>query len=161
MLTWREDVGPTDVLAVREIIESSGFFSEEEADVAVELVEERINKGPRSGYHFVFAEENGKIVGYTCFGPIACTTASYDLYWIAVHDTFRGRGLGRFLLEKSEPIIARMGGRRIYIETSSRAQYEPTRGFYLKCGYRQETILEDFYAPGDGKVIYVKALPAQ
>jgi hypothetical protein len=53
-----------------------------------------------------------------------------------------------------------MGGRRIYIETSSRAQYEPTRGFYLKCGYRQETILEDFYAPGDGKVIYVKALPA-
>jgi len=160
MLTWREEVKATDVLAVREIVESSGFFSREEVDVAVELVEERINKGPRSGYHFVFAEENERVVGYTCFGPIACTTGSYDLYWIAVHNDCRCRGLGRFLLERTEPIIARMGGRRIYIETSSRAQYEPTRGFYLKCGYRQETILEDFYAPGDGKVIYVKALPA-
>jgi hypothetical protein len=46
----------------------------------------------------------------------------------------------------------------VYVETSSRDQYEPTRRFYLKCGYRVDAVLEDFYAPGDGKVIFVKAL---
>jgi hypothetical protein len=46
----------------------------------------------------------------------------------------------------------------VYIETSNRPQYEPTRGFYLRCGYRIDAVLEDFYAAGDAKVIYVKAL---
>jgi hypothetical protein len=44
------------------------------------------------------------------------------------------------------------------VETSSRPLYEPTRRFYLACGYRLEAQLEDFYAPGDGKVIFLKVL---
>jgi GNAT superfamily N-acetyltransferase len=90
----REEVLPTDVEAVRSIVESTGFFSKAEADVAAELVEERLNKGIQSGYYFLFAEQDGRVVGYSCFGPIACTLFSYDLYWIAVEDAFRGKGLG-------------------------------------------------------------------
>ena len=41
---------------------------------------------------------------------------------------------------------------------SNRHHYLPTRGFYLRCGYRQEALLKDFYAPGDDKVIYIKLL---
>ena len=48
--------------------------------------------------------------------------------------------------------------RQVYIETSNREQYAPTRGFYLRCGYRQEALLKDFYAVGDDKVIYGKVL---
>ena len=51
-----------------------------------------------------------------------------------------------------------MGGRRVYIETSNRAQYGSTRGFYQRGGYHPEAILKDFYAPGDDKVTYVKVL---
>ena len=47
------------------------------------------------------------------------------------------------------------GGRRIYIETSTRPPYTPTRAFYQRCGCRLEVVLEDFYAAGDGKAIYV------
>jgi hypothetical protein len=50
------------------------------------------------------------------------------------------------------------GGTRIYIETSHRADYEATRGFYERCGYRLEAVLADYYAPGDGRAIYVKGL---
>ena len=140
------------------MVKASGFFYDEEVEVAVELVEERLAKGDRSGYYFLFAERNGKVVGYTCFGPIPCTKSSYDLYWIVVHNDYRNKGLGKKLLQKSEDIIARRGGTRIYAETSSRAQYDPTRAFYQKAGYREEAVIRDFYAPGDSKVIYVKII---
>ena len=100
----------------------------------------------------------GRTVGYTCYGLIACTLASYDLYWIAVEESHRGGGLGRVLLEESERRIKAVGGQRVYIETSNRAQYLPTRGFYLRCGYSEEAVLKDFYAPGDDKVIYSRAV---
>ncbi len=44
------------------------------------------------------------------------------------------------------------------IETSAGERYVPTRGFYLKNGYRVEATMADFYSPGDGKVIFVKDL---
>lgn len=160
-LTFRQTVQPGDTDHVRHIVESSGFFHDYEVGTAVELVEECLAKGEAvSGYYFLFAELDGRPVGYTCYGPIACTAGSFDLYWIAVSEDCRGTGVGRALLERSEAAIAAMGGLRVYIETSSKELYVPTRGFYLRCGYREETILEDFYAPGDGKVIYVKAVKA-
>jgi ribosomal protein S18 acetylase RimI-like enzyme len=159
----RDQLKSTDSAAVREILVSSGFFYEEEVAVAEELVQERQAKGPASGYHFLLADSAGgsgkpRTVGFTCFGPIALTHGSHDLFWIAVHEQARHSGLGSRLLAESERRIAGMGGRRVYVETSSRPLYEPTRSFYLKRGYRTEATLEDFYAPGDGKVIFVKVL---
>lgn len=159
-LTYRKEVRPTDAGLVRKMAESSGFFSSAEVGIALELVEERLAKGVRSGYHFLFAEQAGTVIGYVCFGPIAGTKASYDLYWIIVPDDFRGRGIGKKLLAECEKQIAELGGLRVYVETSSRRQYEPTRHFYQRCGYERGAVLEDFYSPGDAKIIYVKALPA-
>ncbi len=157
-VTLRDEVRAADVAAVRGIVASAGFFADHEIEVAVDLVKERLVRGEASGYHFVIAEEGGRTVGYACWGPIACTVGSYDLYWIAVHDSQRHRGLGKMLLRASEERIAGAGGRNIYVETSSREQYEPTRRFYERCGYFRAAELADFYAPGDGKVIYVKSV---
>jgi ribosomal protein S18 acetylase RimI-like enzyme len=157
-VTYRDNVTPADCEDVRQIVSSSGFFSEAEVTIAVELVQERLTKGLSSGYEFIFSEQRGAMVGYTCFGPIAGTMASYHVYWIAVHQKMRRYGLGKALLGKAEEHIAAQGGQRIYIETASREQYEPTRTFYLRCGYRQEALLEDFYASGDGKMIYAKVI---
>jgi hypothetical protein len=63
------------------------------------------------------------------------------------------------LLERSEAAIGELGGRRIYIETSTRDLYLPTRQFYESSGYQAEATLREFYSPGDNKVIYVKSLP--
>jgi D-alanine-D-alanine ligase len=154
---FRHDVAPSDADAVRRIVASTGFFSPAEVDVAVELIEDRLTKGDRSEYRFIFADSEGSPAGYVCYGPIACTIGSYDLYWIAVHDKHRGGGLGTKLMAEAQRVIAIEGGRRIYVETSSRPQYQPTREFYLKCGYRIEATLEDFYSQGDAKVILVKS----
>ncbi len=157
-MDFRDQVETSDRNTVREIVESTGFFQPHEIDIAEELVDERLDKGIKSGYFFRFAEEDGRTVGYSCFGPVGCTVGSFDLYWIAVHQDRRGRGIGKALLQESEAAIGAMGGRRIYVETSSREIYHPTRAFYLNSGYRIEATLEDFYAPGDSKVIFVKVL---
>jgi ribosomal protein S18 acetylase RimI-like enzyme len=159
-LAFREQVRPDDAAAVCEIVTSTGFFHDHEVAVAVELVEERLEKGTGSGYLFLFAELAGRTVGYSCYGEIACTAGSYDLYWIAVHDAQRHRGIGRVLLERTEALIAGLRGRVIFVETSGREKYLPTRQFYRRCGYHEEAVLKGFYADGDDKVIYAKRLEA-
>ncbi|MEW5816148.1 MAG: GNAT family N-acetyltransferase [Spirochaetota bacterium] len=156
IITFRETLVPEDITIVREITESTAFFHPAEIETALELVAERLAKGVKSGYFFLFAEVENKTRGYSCFGPIACTQSSYDLFWIAVHRDYRGRGLGKELLKKSEEVIKGLGGTRIYVETSSRELYRPTRLFYEARGYVREAVLEDFYAPGDSKVVYLK-----
>lgn len=157
--TFRYEVRPSDPDAIRRIVASTGFFRPAEVDVAVELPTERLTKGEPSGYHFVLADDDaGALVGYACFGPIACTVDSFDLYWIAVDAARQGRGLGRLVMREAERRIHQMGGRRVYIETSSQPLYEPTRRFYLAAGYAEEARLRDFYTAGDDKVIYVRRL---
>ena len=156
---YRNRVQKTDAKLIREMVRASGFFYDEEVEVAVELVEERLAKGDRSGYYFLFAEYSDEVVGYTCFGPIPCTKSSYDLYWIVVKSDYQNKGLGKILLQNSEDIISKFGGTRIYAETSSRPLYDPTRAFYKKAGYREDAVIKDFYAPGDSKIIYLKELP--
>lgn len=157
-LIIRDEVYPEDVKNVRLLAQLSGFFTDEEIDVAVELVEERLNKGIKSGYNFIFAQLDDIVVGYTSFGKIACTDASFDLYWIIVHKDYQGYKIGKTLLQRTEEEIKKIGGKRIYVETSSRAQYEPTRNFYLGQSYKEEAVFKDFYRVGDGKVIYLKIL---
>ncbi|MSP48869.1 MAG: GNAT family N-acetyltransferase [Alphaproteobacteria bacterium] len=157
----RAGVRPDDRVAVRRLVASTGFFTANEEEIAVELVEDALAKGESgSGYHFLFAEDGGHVVGYVCFGPIAGTAASHDLYWIVVDSARRGGGVGRVLERACVDAVKALGGLRLYVDTSSRSQYEPTRAFYRASGYEEVARLKDFYAAGDGKVIFVKALDA-
>jgi ribosomal protein S18 acetylase RimI-like enzyme len=157
-ITFRYETTVQDPDHVRRLVDSTGVFTVAEIDVAVELVQERLAKGDSSGYYFVFAERDRHTIGYACYGPIACTVGSYDLYWIAVQRDCQGIGLGRILLAEAERLIQEQRGRHIYIETSNRVQYAPTRSFYLRCGYCEVALFEDFYAPGDDKVVYLRRL---
>jgi len=154
----RAEVRPADVAAVAALVAATGFFSAEEIAVAGELVAERIARGAVSGYEFRFADGAAGLAGYSCFGRIPLTQASYDLYWIVVAPQLQGHGLGRRLLAASEAAVMAAGGRRLYAETSSRPLYAPTRAFYRRCGYREAATLPDFYAPGDGKVVFERRL---
>jgi ribosomal protein S18 acetylase RimI-like enzyme len=159
-ISLREKVFPSDSEAVRKILLSNKYFFDFEIAVAEELIEERLTRGPVSGYHFFFADIKNRVVGYACYGPIPCTQKSYDLYWIAVSEELRGQGIGSRLLVEAEKAILRLGGERVYIETSSRPDYGPTRRFYERSGYRLASRLDDFYAPGDAKLTWEKNIAA-
>ena len=155
-ITLRSIVHSDDPQLVESIVRSTGFFREDEIPVAVELVEERLEKGTVSGYEFLFAEIEGKTVAYSCYGLIPCTLHSYDLYWIVTHKDFMNRGIGRRLLQETEKAIKAAGGHAIYVETSSRDQYLPTRAFYEKNNYLLKARFENFYDIDDDKFVYFK-----
>ena len=156
---FRDELTPADPTTLGEILTTTGFFRPEEVEIGVELVREALDRGAgASGYHFLIAELPGRVVGYSCFGPIPLTDGSWDLYWIAVDPDQQGRGLGRQLLARSEHRIRELGGRRLFVDTSARPDYAPTRAFYRACGYHRAAGLRDFYAPGDGKVVFRRDL---
>lgn len=160
-VTYRKELLPSDIHAIREVTRATGYFHEHEISVAVELVEERLAKGATSGYEFVVAEYEGAVVGYTSFGPIPCTVSSFDWYWLAVTPEMQGYGIGAHLLREVLAEAAAMGGQHLYCETSSRAQYAPTRAFYERMGFKLCEVLPDFYAPEDGRATYCKELTRQ
>jgi GNAT superfamily N-acetyltransferase len=155
----RTDLRPEDRAPLEQLLRSTGFFNPQELQVALELVDERLAHGEKSHYRFLVLEGEGSVVGYACWGVIPGTVASADLYWIAVDQGRQGQGLGKTLMEAAETWMAREGRTRVYLDTSTRPLYAPTRAFYLRCGYEIAAELPDFYAPGDGKLIFLKILP--
>jgi len=147
-----------DLPGLHDIVSRTGVFNPEEIEVAADCLEAALDE--ESGYIALVAaeEDTDRPLGFVLYGHIACTDCCYDLYWIAVDPDFQGRHLGRELLLLCETGVRELGGRRLYIETSAGERYVPTRGFYLKNGYRVEATMADFYYPGDGKVIFVKDL---
>ncbi|MCB9891986.1 MAG: GNAT family N-acetyltransferase [Planctomycetes bacterium] len=157
-MTFRDELRVSDRQAIESIVRSTGFFHAYEVDVALELVDDRLAKGGTSDYHFLVDDEGETPRGYACYGRIACTAASFDLYWIAVHRDARDRGLGRLLLGDVERRVRALGGKSIWVETSSRPLYVPTRAFYERCDYQECARLPAFYDEGDDKVVFVKHL---
>lgn len=134
----------------------TGLFHEAEVATAVELLDEALDGD--DDYRFLGAFDGDDLVGYACWGPTPDTIGTYDLYWIAVERARQGEGIGTQLLQAVEPTLSAAGGRLIVVETSSRADYAGTRGFYERNGYARTATIPGYYAPGDDLVIYVKDL---
>jgi GNAT superfamily N-acetyltransferase len=157
-ITFRTMPGKRDINRVMEIVESTKFFYDHEVEIAVELVTERLSQGESTGYYFVFAEVDGITVAYSCFGPITMSKTSFDLYWIVTHNDYRGKGIGKKLLEETCKEAKNMGCSIIIAETSGLPHYSPTRAFYDNNKFLLEARLKDFYAMGDDKLLYTKRL---
>ncbi|MDA8157477.1 MAG: GNAT family N-acetyltransferase [Actinomycetota bacterium] len=149
---------PEDRAHLPHILLSSGMFYDFEVDVALELLEDALLKGDKSEYMFAFADMEGKPLGYICYGPITMTQGRWDLYWIAVHQDARRKGIGMALLAAAGQKMKELGGQYLYSETSSRELYKPTRDFYVKAGFIKAATVPEYYAAGDHKVIYMKKL---
>jgi ribosomal protein S18 acetylase RimI-like enzyme len=84
----------------------------------------------------------------------------FDMYWIGVHRDAHRLGIGSRLLLAAEESMRAAGGEYIYVETSSRPLYEPTRRFYEKHAYQLVARIPFFYADDDDRLVYLKNLKA-
>lgn len=157
-LKFRTTPRESDIEAVREIIVSTKFFYEHEVEIAAELVKERLEEGESSGYYFVFADDDGRTIAYSCFGSDIMSKTCYDLYWIATHNDYRGKGVGKKILAETEKEAKRMGCIILIAETSGLPHYAPTRAFYDKTGFALEAKIKDYYTLGDDKLFYTKRI---
>mgnify|MGYP001072947026 CR=1 FL=1 len=152
------DLHRTDRPALAGLVASVELFSPAEQAVAMEVLDAYFDH-PGRDYHGQGAfTPRGTLLGYACYGPTPCTEGTWDLYWIAVSGEARGRGVGTLLMEEMHRRLVTQRARLVLIETSSRADYAPTRGFYERHGYRVVARVPDFYAQGDDRMIFARAL---
>ncbi len=141
---------------IEKIIHEIENFSAEEKAVAMELIDEALNK-PEQNYYNVFVyEDNEKILGYHCVGKRALTDGVFDLYWIVVAPFAQDKGIGKVLLEHCENFVKENNGRWILAETSSQDNYNATRNFYMRNNYSIVTQIKDFYKVGDNLIVFGK-----
>ena len=149
----------SDKQRVMEILHSTFEFKPIEVDVAEDLIDAYIQQGVASGYTIYIAEEDSKISGYICFGDTPLTVGTWDIYWIAVGRDSQGKGIGRALLKKVEDFILSDNAKAVIrIETSGKEQYDSTRNFYDRTGFREAGKIPDFYAEGDSLLNYYKTI---
>ena len=149
---------PGDRDGILRFSRETGFFRPDEVDVAAEVLDDALAKGPEGHYQSYAAEAGGAPIGWVCFGPAPCTLGTFDIYWIVVAPACKGSGVGTALLAHAERLIVERGGRMAVAETNGRSSYEPTRQFYLRRGYVEAARVPDFYGSGDDKLIYCKRL---
>ncbi|MGM9641871.1 MAG: GNAT family N-acetyltransferase [Eubacteriales bacterium] len=111
------DALPKDAEKIREevFVLEQGFSEEFDAIDSVAL-------------HIV-AYDNGSAVG-TCRLFAGNEEGTYIIGRIAVTADYRGKGLGRYLLDQAEKIALRKGAARVELHAQCRAE-----AFYKKCGY--------------------------
>ena len=165
-----------------ELLAATGAFNPDEIQVALSLFDVSLDEAssrteqPRvssrtsdsecrdlsspGDYEFLgaFDEQSDRLVGYACFGATPATDGTYDLYWLAVDPAAQGRGTGTALVRAVEEKLLGRGARLLVVETSSRPDYEGTRRFYARSGYREAARVRDFYAPADDRIVLTTRL---
>jgi len=155
------ELQPGDRVRVEEMTRGAGLFSGSEISIALEVFDDATGANPAGtvdpDYESAGVEVNGHLVGWAVWGPRPGEPATFDLYWIVVDPPWQRNGLGRILHDHMEE---RIEGRaeQVLVETSGRPDYERTREFYERHGYRAFRRVADFYGPGDDQVVYVRAL---
>src|SRR5438876_7541186 len=141
---------------VIDLVRATKNFSDAEIAIAKELIDICIEKPEQTDYYSYVADENGVTAGFLLLGPTPATTGTYDMYWIAVHPDYQGRGIAPALDQFAIDFVRGRGGYLIIAETSSQASYERTRAFYTKQNYEEVARITDYYKPGDDLIIFGK-----
>ena len=149
-------VGRAQRARLERLTAATGLFRPDEVAIAVELLDAALDGDEE--YRFLGAFAGEELVGYACWGPTPGTSGTFDLYWIVVDAARQGQGIGTQLLQAVEHKLTTDDGRLIVVETSSRADYAPTRAFYERRGYARAALIPGYYAAGDDLVIYLKDL---
>lgn len=149
-------VGRAQRARLERLTAATGLFRPDEVAIAVELLDAALDGDEE--YRFLGAFSDEELVGYACWGPTPGTSGTFDLYWIVVDAARQGQGIGTQLLRAVEHKLMTDDGRLIVVETSSRADYGPTRAFYERRGYARAALIPGYYAAGDDLVIYLKDL---
>ena len=143
---------------IADLLRRTSEFNAMDVTVAEELIDTYLMNPVESGYHIQVIEADGKTAGYVCYGEAPLTEGSWDVYWIAVAPEEQGKGLGKALLKAAEDSARAARGRLLFIETSSKPEYERTRQFYYSQHYQFICQITDYYTTGDDKVIFQKRL---
>ncbi|HZF68147.1 MAG TPA: N-acetyltransferase [Gemmatirosa sp.] len=148
-----------DVSALRDVIDGTGLFPSAMLD---DMLASYL--GGQGGEEvWLTADDSasgGLPVAVAFVAPERMTSGTWNLYLIAVHPERQRLGVGASLLRHVEMVLGARGARVLLVETSGLPAFERTRAFYRANGYDEEARIREFYAAGEDKVVFWKALAA-
>jgi ribosomal protein S18 acetylase RimI-like enzyme len=148
---------PDDTDSIMSLADAIGLFEGEELEVLGDMLSGYFDGSLGEGHSWIVCDDDG-VVGVGYFAPEQYAIGVYNLYFIAVHPKYQGKGNGSLMLNYVEKTLAEKGQRLLLVETSGLPNFELTRKFYCKQGYEEEARIREFYKPGDDKIIFRKAL---
>ncbi|MFC1543059.1 ribosomal protein S18-alanine N-acetyltransferase, partial [Candidatus Neomarinimicrobiota bacterium] len=102
------------------------------------------------------AEDEGLVVGFLTGMTVL---DEFHLHNLAVHPDFRGRGIGRKLVEALESLCRQRDLRRIILEV--REDDEIARRLYQVMGFESVGTRKDYYGPGRDANLYMKQIESE
>lgn len=145
---------------IKRIAVDAGLFTADDVEMFDEMLDGFFD-GSLVDHSWLVAERGGAVVGGAYVAPEPFGDAVWNLYFLAVDPDAQGSGAGTTLIEEVEALLKGFGAERarvLIVETSSIDQYEPTRAFYARRGFDEESTIREFYGPGDSKVTFWKSL---
>ncbi len=103
-------------------------------------------------------EHDGQAVGFCYAVPEQLADRAWNMLAIAVSPDHQGKGCGGGIAQHLEAALTAGAQRILIADTSGTDDFAQTRAFYRKNGYTEEARIRDFWAAGDDKVIFWKAL---
>ena len=154
-----EPAQPKDAAAIHHVAENAGVFSEKEIRSVDEMLDAFFNPTPDDDHTFiVYRDETNAVLGLACYGPTPFADRIWELYWICVERTHQRNHVGHALMESIWAELSAQTARALYLETSDSDAYRPAREFYEREGFKDVAHLNDFYAHGEGKIIFRKII---
>ncbi|MGF1514271.1 MAG: GNAT family N-acetyltransferase [Elainellaceae cyanobacterium] len=148
---------PVDATALIALADSLGLFQPDELEMLSGMLAGYLSGNSDTGEFWLTDEDEEKgILGVAYCVPERMTNGTWNLLFIAIRPDCQGQGRGAKLIRHVEQMLLARGAHLLLAETI--AEFEQTRAFYRKCGYREEAQIRDFYEPGADKIIYCKAL---
>lgn len=150
-------VTSTDHNALMALADAIGLFSPPELEELGKILMAYC-QGTLGDDHIWITYDDGGSVGVAYYAPEEYAEGTWNLYFIGVHPTRQGQGIGQKLLHYVEKWLAERGERLLLVETSGLPHFERTRSFYRQNGYEEEARIREFYRAGEDKIIFRKAL---
>ena len=143
-----------DIASLKRVLDETGLFP---SHMLPDMLSGFIS-GDESESVWLTAEENGNAIGFCFASPEALTDGTWNMLAIAVLPDKQGAGTGGAIVSALENHLAARGNRLLIVDTSGKSDFAQTREFYRKNNYCEEARIRDFWAAGDDKIVFRKAL---
>jgi len=143
-----------DLAGAKAAIDTTGLFPSE----LLEEMTAPFLAGTAGDEIWLVAAKGGTPGAIAYCAPERMTDGTWNLLLIAVREDWQGQGAGGLLTRRVEREAAARGARILLVETSGQPAFERTRAVYRRLGYSEEARIRDFYAAGDDKIVFRKAV---
>lgn len=142
-----------DVAALQTVVDETGLFPSE---MLPEMLAPSL-AGETEAF-WLTCHLEGEAVGLCYTVPEELADGTWNMLALAVRPDLQGKRLGQALVQTAEAHLKEKRQRILIVDTSGTDDFALTRTFYAQNGYDEEARVRDFWADGDDKVVFRKAL---